>query len=591
MRNPFKRWFTPTPDVPAGRGAKRLTSDGYRIVEFPPQVVRLLHLYDGLGASYASLYRTQENVRTVVDFLARNIAQLHLKVYERITALNRVELDEHDLANLIDRPAPRVSEYKLWYATVADLALYDLAYWQKVRQGGAVRGIVRVPPSVVTPEFDHATGTMRGYRLSNGTLVVPDDLVIFDGYDPNATAGSVSALESLRAVLAEDVQSKRSREWFWRNAARREGVIERPADAPDWSDQAREAFRRDWTAAMSGTQNSGKTGILEEGMKWHDTSFSAKDSEFIQGRKLGIEAVARAYHIPPPMIGLLDNATLANVESYHEQLYQDTLAPWLRRLKDEVELQLLPEFEPLDRGRRVYVEFNLQAKLQGSFEKQAATLTSSTGVPWLAVNEARTRLNLSPIGDPTDPDNPFNTPVMPKNILYGGQPAVNVPLGTGADVAPPPPKSKARATADTDARDRLVEEHAKTLVGFFERQRRVVKSRAGAGTEPVLDLERWNRELAEELFPLALGTATYFGLAAARQLGTTYDEARTREYWRVEATAAAEAINQVTVIHLTDGDVDDVFNAKVAGVTALAQARTTKAANWALLEAARQAGT
>ena len=134
----------------------------------------------------------------------------------------------------------------------------------------------------------------------------------------------------------------------------------------------RERLRKDWQSMMAGGSNAGMTGILEEGMKWNPASISPKDTEYIEGRKLTFQEVARVY--APSLPGLISEKTKANVESYHRQLYQDVLAPRTRSIEDEIELQLLPEFEVNPRMRgRVYVEFNLQEKLRGSFEERSLT--------------------------------------------------------------------------------------------------------------------------------------------------------------------------------------------------------------------------
>jgi len=81
----------------------------------------------------------------------------------------------------------------------------------------------------------------------------------------------------------------------------------------------------EFEALYAGEDNSGKTAVLEEGMTWKQASFSARDSEYLAGRKLTREECARAYHIPLPMVGILDHATFSNIKEQHKNLYQDCL--------------------------------------------------------------------------------------------------------------------------------------------------------------------------------------------------------------------------------------------------------------------------
>jgi hypothetical protein len=96
------------------------------------------------------------------------------------------------------------------------------------------------------------------------------------------------------------------------------------------------------------------------------------------------------------MVGDLEHATFSNITEQHKMLYQDTLGPWLKFIKLEIERQLLPEFE--DRTD-VYVEFNINEKLRGSFEQQAASLGVLVGRPIMTANEGRARLNLPQLDD------------------------------------------------------------------------------------------------------------------------------------------------------------------------------------------------
>ena len=83
------------------------------------------------------------------------------------------------------------------------------------------------------------------------------------------------------------------------------------------------------------------TAVLEEGMEWQDGSFNPQESEYLGGRKLTREECARSYHIPLPMVGILDHATFSNISEQHKNLYQDSLGPWLVMIEQDIKLQLL----------------------------------------------------------------------------------------------------------------------------------------------------------------------------------------------------------------------------------------------------------
>lgn len=545
-------------------------------------------VYGGYTHSYATIYRTQPNVRTTIDFLARNIAQLGLHVYRRVSDTDRERLTDHPLARLIRQPNAWTTRYRLIETIVIDLGIYWNAYLVKIKPRDAAPFLVRVDPRLVT--VDGKLSPSKYLVNFGGSKVMeldPPDVVHFRGYSPESDVQGLSPLETLRRILAEEAAAGEHREGFWRNAARMSGVIERPADAPEWSDAALRRFQVQFEALYSGAQNAGRTAVLEDGMSYKANSFSPEDSQYLEGRQLTREEVARAYHVPPPMVGILNNATYANVTEQHKMLYQDTLGPWLVMLEEELELQLLPEF---DTSGSVYLEFNIAEKLKGSFEERAASISSAVGRPWLTANEARALDNRNAL------DGDADALVTPLNVLVGGQ-------ASPRDSAPPPKALHgAKARVDTlfvRLRARHVAKWRQVLETFFDRQRQVVLPRlAKASVETIFDRRRWDRELGDELFGLLLGTAEAFALRVAGELAGEFDAERIRAYLAEGARIAAEGINATTraklAAALEEPEPRDAVRAMFAWMRAsraaqIAETKVTAAANFGGHEAAQQA--
>lgn len=568
---------------------------------------RYISFYNGHTADYATLYRTQPNVRTCVDFLARNIAQIGLHTYRRVSDTDRERLIDHPFAVLMRQPNPYTTAYRLMTSLVSDMGIFDAAYWVKIRPTRGARSLMLfpVPPLYVTVRGrfmpDKFTVSITPTKRID---IEPRDMVHFRGYNPVDPAFGLSPLETLRRVLAEEWAAGEYREHFWHNAARMGGIIERPESAPEWSDEARQRFAAEFEALYAGPTASGKTAVLEDGMTWRAASFSAQDSQYLEARKLTREECARAYHIPLPMVGILENATFSNIQEQHKNLYQDCLAPWLEMIQQELELQLLPEF-PSD---RVYLEFNIAEKMKGSFEEQAASLSSAVGRPWLTANEARARQNLPRLeGDADDL-------VTPLNVLVGGQ-------ASPRDSAPPPKSADMRQrlpsstyTAEVKGFDpefpRVRAAHVTKwtaeLQKFFRRQRETVLANIPAKAakavytlDEVFAAARWNRELAEDLLRLSLFTAGEFAGRVAEKYGIEFDPLELADYFRQNAQIAAEGINGVTraaIVHaLAQPDFRDAlghaFDVAVdARAPQIARTKVTQAANNGSVRAAGRAG-
>ncbi|MDO3023431.1 phage portal protein [Mycobacteroides abscessus] len=366
----------------------------------------------GLSQDYLQIWRKHYAVRTTVSYLARNIAQLGLHVYRRHGDNERERLTNHPLAQLIRQPNGWTTRYRMLEALVHDLGIFDASYLRKVNTEHGL-GLIRLDPLRVLPKGDNwfypEVFELRG---SKGTVRIPaDEVVFFRGYNGGSSdVGGVPPIEALREVLEESHNASVMRSQVLRNGARTSGYIERPPGAK-WSDEAKIGFKSEWQAQYAGDgPQAGGTPILEDGMKFVEANQTPKDLQYIEARKLTREEVAAAYYVPPPMLGLLDNATFSNITEQHRMLYQDTLGPWLSMICDEIALQLVPDM--ID-SSDLYVEFNLDEKLRGNFEQRQEAIAKSTGAPWRTRNEARALENLPPIegGDEL---------VQPLNVTQNG---------------------------------------------------------------------------------------------------------------------------------------------------------------------------
>lgn len=558
-----------------------------------------LRFYDTFNYEYAELYRLQPNVRTCVDFLARNIAQLRLHHFRRVSDTDRMRLTDHPLARLLAMPLPpayKVTRYRLIEALMADLGIYFNAYWLKARRDGDVMALLRVPPPLVEVEGGLVATV---YRITVGgqqKVFVPEDVVHFRGYNPENSLIGLSPLETLRRILAEEHSAGQYRENFWQNAARQSGVIKRPLSAPLWSDNARERFVAEFEELYSGADNSGKTAVLEEGMEWQPITFNARESEYLAGRKLTREECARAYHIPLPMVGILDHATFSNIREQHKNLYQDSLGPWLEMIQQDIDLQLLPDFADTD---NVYSEFNIAQKLAGDFEEQARTFQAAVGRPYMTADEARARLNLPQMGGDA------GKLVTPLNVMVGGQ-------ASPQDSAPKlfarehllPDGRKAFQSYAPELRQNHIEKWTAVLTDHYRRQERAIVSRVPKGRKVDIggvwyDAERWNRELGEDLLRLNTLTAMAWAERLAEQTGIPASGDAMMAWLQEHSRIQAEYINLQTQTELTAAlnEPDALAAAKalfVLAITvwALRQARTgvTAASSFGSVEGARAGG-
>lgn len=533
-------------------------------VEYPVEMVDDLirgMVGNARGMSPREMWRSQHNVRMVVDFLSRNIAQLGLHAYENAGEGGRERVRSGPLTDLLKAPNQWMTSYDLVASLVSDLALFDEAWWlfRPTRDGG--HEIRPLPVHRVSVKSGHEWDGNLVVTVQQGDGRAPltirqENLIHFREWDPDYGKRVSPAIYTLRNVLAEQIASQEFRLKVWENGGQISSYITRPKDAADWSNESATRFREDISQYRAGKGSAGKMPVLEDGMEIKQTRFNAKDEQWAEAAQLALETVARTFHINPAMVGATGGISYANVKEFRKMLYGETLGPWLRMIQDRLNRFLVPRLTDVG---GVYLEFNVKAKLSASFEEQAAVLSSAVGRPWMTANEARSLENMPALSGDAE------QLVTPLNVLVGGQ---SSPLDADSTDGPKAstPKVKAvreplhiKAEADSESSVML----GQIMTRFFARQKSAVLGKIGAGDDEWWDAERWNKELADDLFKVAV---SMFGRVGADVLSRVVfdpdalDVGRAEAFLKAVSESRAQMINDATEDQLNaalDGDVTE----------------------------------
>lgn len=558
-------------------------STGGRMVADPGTPIEE-YLVNAHHSGVEKFWRTQPNLRKVVDFIARNVASVPLNAFERVSDVKRRRLVSEPLADLMRSPRPGVAPYRFWRDVLSDGLLYDRWVVLQTADDDANPSLLRIPARQTWIKLD-ALGQVENIMWWNGEewRKLPMELAIFDfGFAPSSAG--LSPVETLRDVLSEGAEAIRWRRELWQNGTRAPGYIHRPLDAK-WDDTARNRFVESLRAQFGrdGTRPGGLP-LLEDGMEIRKMDiFSPRDMTDVEVRQLSAVEVAAAFHVPPELVGAREG-TYSNVDAFRQMLWSTALGPYIDAWQGALNAQLVPRFAE---GRPVYVEANIDSKLRGSFLEQAQVMQSATGAPWLTRNEVRAMQNRAPIegGDEL---------VVPLNVLVGGQAS---PRDSGDQNRRSAPglaiKSRAPENYETKARD--------VVARFFARQEQVLRSELGAKSPEWWDEDRWNSELADDLFRLALLVSKQVGRDVLESIGfdpDLYDPDRTLQWLREVAKRSARSINKATrqrieeaLAHVGDPEpLDAVFEERETRAESVAMELITLLSAFAAVEAAKHAG-
>ena len=411
--------------------------------------------------SYAALYQHQPWVYIVTNKFARSFARLPLWAYAGIqgggTASER--LTAGSLYELMEEPAPLMAPFSWKEAIAGNLCIYGNAMLVKDRQGartGAPRALWpsnfsrwSVVPGVDTPI------AMYLYQRNDGSKIpfLPEEVVHLRWWNSGSEILGLSPMEPLRRTLAAEDAMQRLQVATFENGLRPSGVLTTPNvfDGTKPADKlALQRLRENVERLHGGPDRAFRLAILEGGMDWKPMAHDFTDAAMVPLRKLTREEVAAAIDIPPPMVGILDNATFANIDTQHRMLYQDSMGPPTTMVGQNLQVQLVRR-ETEWRGQ--FLEFNMDDVLRGSLLEE---LRAFQLAQWfMTPNEVRANRNLGKLSDP-EADR------------------IHVPLSTTTEVSDLGNQPEKQAA----------------LKAHLDHLEQAALSRVGAGM-PLPDLEQW----------------------------------------------------------------------------------------------------
>lgn len=140
--------------------------------------------------------------------------------------------------------------------------------------------------------------------------------------------------------------------------------------------------------------NSGRVLVLPEDLKYQNISLSPSDVELLKHQEFTITEIARLLKLSPHMIGGAEKSgNYGNLEQSNLQFLQYTLLPYLRRIEELCNMQLLSEEEKEDGS--TFFEFNIDNLLRTNKLDEIAYYEKAINAGIMSINEVRTKLNMN----------------------------------------------------------------------------------------------------------------------------------------------------------------------------------------------------
>lgn len=332
-------------------------------------------------------------VHACVQLISETVASLPLAPYRRLEDGSKQIDPNHPLFNVLHGQANRTqTAFEFREQFVASCLLTGNGYALKViNSRGEIVELIPLHPALVNP-VKLTNGRIR-YEVATESSTqnyIQDEILHLRYRTKNGITGLspiTIARETIGIALAQQQHEGR----FFKNGATLSGALKHPGHL---TAEGRNLLKTSFTEGYTGSANAFKVIVLDEGMEFQPMSMNQHDAQFIESKKLTLEDIARIYRIPPPAIGILDNATYSNITEQSRSLVMHTLRPWLVRIEQAMNLSLLSD----DDKRTHFIEHNAEGLLRGSIKERYEAYRIAREWGWLNVNEIRGQENMGGIG-------------------------------------------------------------------------------------------------------------------------------------------------------------------------------------------------
>ena len=370
-------------------------------------------MYNNVSGAYASKdkyedfakegYQQNAVVYRCVNEIAQGASAVPFKVFD-----GDIELDNHPIKDLLERPSPQYAGVEFFQAVYSHLLLAGNSYILKTMVGNQPRELhilrpdrMRIKPSKT--RIPDAYEYMLNGKVVESWDADPEtgasEIKHFKTWHPQDDYYGLSPLSAGAVDVDQHNMSAKHNYNLLANGARPSGaVIFKPKDESGMTVQLTEGQRQqlmsDLELRFNGTNNAGRTMLLEGDFDFKEMGLSPKDMDFIQMKNMTARDIALVFGVPSQLVGVPDNQTYNNVSEARLALYEDTIIPLLKRVESD-----LNEWLGADFSENVNVKYDIDAipAMAERRKKIYENVVQAVREGILSRNEARERLGYEPV--------------------------------------------------------------------------------------------------------------------------------------------------------------------------------------------------
>ncbi len=218
-----------------------------------------------------------------------------------------------------------------------------------------------------------------------------DVLFIPDVVRPGSMRG-ISRVDALKENLGLAKALENYAAKFFGSGTQTSGILEVPGSLT--AEQAKD-MQNAFDSRHRGWSKAHKTAIVTGGAQYKATNVPNDQAQFLDSRRMAVEDVARAFNIPPHLLGLPGTNTYASVEQNNIAFVTHTLRPIAQKIEGAL-TGLLSQETGLEAA---FVKISLGGLLRADVTARTQAYSTLLQAGVYSINDVRSFEDLTPIAD------------------------------------------------------------------------------------------------------------------------------------------------------------------------------------------------
>ena len=384
------------------RSMRRTLIPGHEANEPLASALRMMGRDYGVGPEwqqtvYGEYYARSADVYAAVKLRADSVARPPLVVYQRDQrGARRPVGPAHPVQRLLDHVNEWWSPGDLVRATETYLSLWGSEFWYLGRsEGGEVSEIWPLRPDRVRI-IREGKRYVAGFTYSEGGREFPmlrEEVVWFRYFNPLDEYAGFSPMAAARLNADMGIDAVRFNREFFRNSASPQDLVFR-ARGPVTDEQVAEFYQR-LEQRFTGPAKANRPIVTGEGWEVERLGLNQRDMEWLSGLRWSLEAVARVFGVPLPLLEDFSRATYNNVREARRMFWEKTVVPELVFLQGEINEGLLPKLGRAAEGLKVAFDLSTIEAVSESETERTRRHVELVKAGILSVDEVRRERGLS----------------------------------------------------------------------------------------------------------------------------------------------------------------------------------------------------